>query len=55
MILALAIVLALLAGLVAGYVLAATRTDHLLARMTDDELKALAGRVRVRKELRGQP
>lgn len=46
---ALWIVLAALAGLVAGYVIAVAHTDRLLARMSADELRALAARVRNRK------
>lgn len=41
--------LALVVGIGIGYLVAVTRTDRLLAHMTDEELKALATRVRLRK------
>lgn len=39
----------LIAGLVGGYLLAVSRTDRTIAAMDDDEINALAARVRARK------
>ncbi|MCU1494854.1 MAG: hypothetical protein JWO62_2618 [Acidimicrobiaceae bacterium] len=46
---ALIAVAAVMAGALVGMAVQAARTDRLLVRMTPDELKALAKRVRARK------
>lgn len=49
MIIALAILSALLAGIVIGALVTTATIDRVIARMSTDELRALAERVRRRK------